>query len=68
MPVEVLHDHQYSQSSDVYMLAMAIYEFYASATLTKDNSVVSRLQTVPFANIPPDKVIDHCQKSSIAAM
>ncbi|OWF55207.1 Tyrosine-protein kinase FRK [Mizuhopecten yessoensis] len=65
MPVEVLQHKAYSPASDVYMLAMTVYEFYASASLSKTTPIVNRLEAVPFATLDPKKLLDNLLREEI---
>ncbi|XP_069115433.1 uncharacterized protein [Argopecten irradians] len=55
MPIDVIQDRTYSMASDVYMLAMAIYEFYTAASVARNNPLGNRLNAVPFATVAPEQ-------------
>lgn len=58
MPAEVISKSQFSQASDIYMMAMTILQFYSLASLFKVNQVASRLEAVPFCKVEPDKLLE----------
>ncbi|OWF45103.1 Ephrin type-B receptor 4 [Mizuhopecten yessoensis] len=58
MPAEVINGGQFSQASDVYMLAMTVYEFYSTADLGRNNPMHNRLASVPFAEVDPKLLLD----------
>lgn len=59
-PLEVLQHKQYSKEGDVYMLAMAIYEFYMGLQINLESPVLSYLNCIPFCKIPKDEVMLFC--------
>ncbi|XP_060079860.1 uncharacterized protein LOC132559258 [Ylistrum balloti] len=65
MPIEVLQHKTYSMASDVYMLAMTIYEFYETASIRKSNPLANHLEAVPFATLAPEKLLDSLYKDEI---
>ncbi|XP_033758904.1 uncharacterized protein LOC117341167 [Pecten maximus] len=65
MPIEVLHSKTYSMASDVYMLAMTVYEFYTSASVARNNPLATSLNAVPFATVAPEKLLDSLYRDEI---
>jgi hypothetical protein len=51
-----LQHGQYSKEGDIYMLAMAIYEFYMGLEINMKNPMSSLMNTVPFCQIPKKEV------------
>lgn len=56
-PLEVLQYGQYSREGDVYMLAMAIYEYYMGLEINLENPASSFMKCVPFCRVPKKEVI-----------
>ena len=56
-PIEVLQHGQYSFESDIYKLAMSIYEFYRAFDIHSMDPMANQLHCTPFCNIENDEVI-----------
>ncbi|OWF45102.1 Tyrosine-protein kinase Fer [Mizuhopecten yessoensis] len=65
MPAEVIQSGQFSQASDVYMMAMTIYQFYSTASLFKSNPTASRLEAVPFCKVEPEKLLETLYRGEV---
>ena len=59
-PIEVLQHGQYSFESDIYRLAMSIYEFYRAFDIHSMDPMANQLHCTPFCNIENDEVIHTC--------
>lgn len=57
LPLEILRHGEYTKEGDVYMLAMAIYEFYMGLEINLENPTSSFMECVPLCRVPRQEVI-----------
>ncbi|XP_052061926.1 uncharacterized protein LOC127701994 isoform X2 [Mytilus californianus] len=58
-PVEVLQFKQYSFASDVYSLAMTIYEFFMTLSVNQRDPMAGELESAPFPYVALEDLRDH---------
>ncbi|OPL33247.1 protein ver-3, partial [Mytilus galloprovincialis] len=58
-PIEVLQFKQYSFASDVYSLAMTIYEFFMTLSVNQKDPMAGELESAPFPNVALEDLRDN---------
>ncbi|CAG2233164.1 unnamed protein product [Mytilus edulis] len=58
-PIEVLQFKQYSFASDVYSLAMTIYEFFMTLSVNQKDPMAGELDSAPFPNVALEDLRDN---------
>ncbi|CAC5422189.1 unnamed protein product [Mytilus coruscus] len=58
-PIEVLQFKQYSFASDVYSLAMTIYEFFMTLSVNQKDPMAGELESAPFPCVASKDLRDH---------
>ena len=55
-PIEVIRNSEYSLDSDIYMLAMVLYEYFMAVGLYDDDPMANHLKCIPFPFVEINKV------------